>query len=123
MNNTIKTMQELAQDAFIAKLSGIAEYKNPNEIWWENEWGDKLTIEFIDNSISSFIVRRYYACGNKSYEAEYQNGESHGKETRWYKNGNKSYEREYQNGLQHGKAIGWYQNGNKWYEEEYQNGL
>ena len=55
MNNNTKTKQELAQEAFIAKLSGIAEYKTPNEIWWETERGDKITIEFINNSMSDFI--------------------------------------------------------------------
>ena len=146
MNNSTKTMQELAQEVFIAKLSGIAKYKTPNEIWWENEQGDKITIEFINNSVSNFIIREYYESGNKVYEAEFKNEEIHGKETIWYENGNKDFEVEYQNGKrygraiwwyedgskeceakyqngkQHGKYIGWYENGNKRYEKEYQNG-
>jgi antitoxin component YwqK of YwqJK toxin-antitoxin module len=98
MNNTTKTMQELVQEAFIAKLSDIVEYKNPNEIWWKNEWGHKITIEFVDNSVSSSVVRRYYENGNNWYEREYQNGQLHGKATWWYENGNKDCEKEYQNG-------------------------
>ena len=47
MNNTTKTTQELAQEAFIAKLSGIAEYKNPNEIQWE----DNMEIKSQQNSL------------------------------------------------------------------------
>ena len=39
MNNTTKTAQELAQEAFIAKLSGIAEYKNPMK------FGGKMNME------------------------------------------------------------------------------
>jgi antitoxin component YwqK of YwqJK toxin-antitoxin module len=91
MNNTTKTAQELAQEAFIAKLSGIAEYKNPNEIWWENEYGNKITIEFINNSVSNVIVRGYYENGNKKYEVEYQNGKLNGRTIYWYKNGDKEY--------------------------------
>ena len=98
MNNATKTMQEIAQEAFIAKLSGIAEYKNPNEIWWEEQWGNKISIEFIDNSISNFISKKYYQNGNKLYEVEYRNGIQHGKAIGWYKNGNKAFEVEYQNG-------------------------
>ena len=118
----INTMQELAQEAFIAKLSDIAEYKTPNEIWWEDQQGDKITIEFIGNSVSNFVIRDYSDIGNKIFEEEYQNGLQHGKTIWWYEKGNKYYEVKYKNGLRHGKAIWWDEDGNIECKAEYQNG-
>ena len=51
---------QMLKDIFIAKLSGIAEYKNEKEIWWENATGERVTIEFVDNTIDDIIVRSYY---------------------------------------------------------------
>jgi antitoxin component YwqK of YwqJK toxin-antitoxin module len=44
------------------------------------------------------VVRTYYEEGNKEYEAEYQNGEKHGKEIWRWIDGNIQLKLEYQNG-------------------------
>jgi len=89
--------QQDFENAFIAKLSGIAEYKNENEIWWECN-GTRVTIEFLNDSASFTKVREYYKSGNKQWERNYQNGLLHGKYIRWFEDGNKSLEENYQNG-------------------------
>jgi antitoxin component YwqK of YwqJK toxin-antitoxin module len=70
----------------------------------------------------TFKITAYYESGNKEWEEEYQNGQSHSKYILWHENGNKGWEYEYQNGQLHGKSFGWYENGNKCWEIEYQNG-
>ena len=111
------------ENAFIAKLSGIAEHKNKNEneIWWECN-GTRITIEFLNDSAFSAKVREYYKNGNKQWERNYQNDKQHGEYIRWFENGNKQLETNYQNDERHGKYICWYENGNKEYEAFYQNG-
>ena len=113
--------QQDFENAFIAKLSGIVEYKNENEMWWEDN-ERKVTIEFLNDSASSAKVREYYKNGNIQWEADYQNGKLHGKYIVWDVNGNKLWEDNYQNGKKHGKSINWYENGNKCWEENYLNG-
>ena len=85
------------RNIFIAKLSGIAEYKNENEIWCK-ERGVDVTIEFLNNSIFFVKVRRYYNNGNKFWEQNYKVGERHGKYICWFEDGNKNLEENYQNG-------------------------
>jgi len=106
---------------YTALLSGVLEKHNENEYWWEGE-NDPFTVEIVDLSQQKYIVRHYWANGNKLLEIGYQNGKLHGKSIRWYRNGNKCWEGEYQNGKRHGKHIEWYENGSKYWEKEYQNG-
>jgi len=113
--------QQDFENAFIAKLSGIVEYKNENEMWWEDN-EHKVTIEFLNDSAFSAKVREYYKNGNIRWEYDYRNGKLHGKYIRWYENGNKQWEYDYQNGKLHGKYIRWYENGNKQWEYDYRNG-
>ena len=112
----------LLHDAYTALLSGLTT-KTGNEIHWQDERGDPITIELVDVSKEKCIIRTYYSNGNKQYETEYQNNKCHGKETLWDKNGNKLWERNYRNGRPHGKHISWYENGNKLCEMEYRNGV
>jgi antitoxin component YwqK of YwqJK toxin-antitoxin module len=111
----------ILQEALIALLSGLT-HKTGNEIHWEDECGEPITVEPVDIEKSKYIVRHYYKNGNKWWEREYQNGQFHGKSFGWYENGNKLWEREYQNGQFHGKSFGCYKNGNKYWEREHQNG-
>ena len=108
--------------AYLSILAGIAEYKNDKEIWWEDEYGGNITVEFVDNSSVNVVVRRYWANGNKYWKAEYREGKQHGKSIGRYENGNKWWEKEYHQGQLHGKSTGWYKNGSKYWEVEYQHG-
>ena len=74
--------QQDFENVFIAKLSGIAEYKNKNEMWYENN-ENKVTIEFLNDSISIVKVRKYYENGNKKWVENYLNGKRHGKFISW----------------------------------------
>jgi antitoxin component YwqK of YwqJK toxin-antitoxin module len=111
----------LLREALTALLAGLT-YKTGDEIHWEDENRNPITVEPVDIGENKYIVRGYWRNGNKCWEREYQNGQLHGKCIRWYKNGNKWWEREYQNGQFHGKSFGWYENGSKRWEEEYRNG-
>ena len=86
-------------DVYIAKLSGIAEYKNEKEMWREDSDDGKFTIEFIDDSISKVIVRLYHENGNKYWERNYADGKLHGKHIGWYEIGNKRWEENYVDGI------------------------
>jgi antitoxin component YwqK of YwqJK toxin-antitoxin module len=92
----------ILRQALTALLAGLT-YKTGNEIHWENEDGEPITVEPVDIG-------------------EYRNGQRHGKWIKWYEDGNKLWEEEYQNGQKHGKCIDWYENGNKRWEYEWQNG-
>jgi antitoxin component YwqK of YwqJK toxin-antitoxin module len=111
----------LLKEAYTALLAGLT-YKTGDEIHWEDEDGDPITVEPVDVEKNKYIVRCYWKNGNKWWEDEYQNGQRHGKSIKWHENGNKLWEREYQNGQKHGKSIGWNKNGNKHWKREYQNG-
>jgi len=112
--------QQDFENAFIAKLSGIVEYKNKNEIWWEDN-EHKVTIEFLNDSASFTKVRTYYDNGNIQWEKNYQNDKQHGEYIEWYENGNKNLEENYQNDKLYGKSISWFKDGNKQWERNYQN--
>jgi antitoxin component YwqK of YwqJK toxin-antitoxin module len=109
------------REAYTALLAGLT-HKTGNEIHWEGENRNPITVEPVDIEKSKYIVRHYYKNGNKFWEDEYQNGQLHGKCIGWYENGNKWWEQEYQNGQLHGKYIAWYENGNKRWEREWQKG-
>ena len=63
----------LLHDAYTAWLAGITT-KTGNEIHWEDEDGNPITIEPVDVSKEKYILRGYYSSGNKWWEEEYQNG-------------------------------------------------
>jgi uncharacterized protein len=117
-----QTMQQILEDAFIAKLSGIAEYKNEKEIWWK-ESNLKFTIEFLNDSVSNVILRSYYYTGIKREETNYKNGKVNGKHISWYQNGQKFMETNYKNDKMHGKRTIWFGNGIIESSEDYINGI
>ena len=111
--------EQTFKDAYIAKLTGIAEYKNENEIWWENpdcEW--RMTIEFVDNSIS-FTKVRYYKDGNKRVEENRINGKLNGKYISWHEDGSKCREQNFVDGRLNGTWTSWNKDGTKYREESY----
>jgi antitoxin component YwqK of YwqJK toxin-antitoxin module len=87
----------LLQEVYTALLAGLT-HKTGNEIYWEDESGEPITVEPVDIEKGKYIVRGYWGNGNKHWEEEYQNGQLHGKDIGWYENGNKRWESEYQNG-------------------------
>jgi antitoxin component YwqK of YwqJK toxin-antitoxin module len=109
----------ILHDAYTALLAGLT-HKIGNEIHWYDEYDNPLTIEPIDMKHGIYVVRYYYANGQKQSEMSYKNNKRYGKYLRWYDNGQKWWEYEYQNDLARGKALGWYENGQKHYEVEYQ---
>jgi antitoxin component YwqK of YwqJK toxin-antitoxin module len=135
----------LLHDAYVAWMSGLTTKTN-NEIHWEDEQGEPITIEPIDVAECKYVVRYYYESGKKCWEINYLQGQRHGKAIWWDKNGQKRWEEDYHQGQLHGKAIwwyengqkeceanchqgqrhgksiGWYENGRKWLEEEYEHG-
>ena len=79
--------QEELKNALIIKLACVGEeYKN-NEIKWNS--GSKMTrtIEFVDGSISNFMVRYYRKDGSIFSYCEYQGTERHGMYRKYYTNG------------------------------------
>ncbi|KKM02317.1 hypothetical protein LCGC14_1785640 [marine sediment metagenome] len=55
-------------------------------------------IEYLGGDKYKIIT--FYPTGEIWWEAEYQNGQLHGKYIGWYPDGQKNYEEEYQNGKQ-----------------------
>ena len=116
--------EQTFKDAYIAKLTGIAEYKNENEIWWDSGlWVDsKITIEFLNNSIDIAVVRHYYPNGIKKWEANYEYGVLHGACSNWYIDGVKAWENVYDNGecicIGHNNTN-WHYKEHKWIFDAY----
>jgi antitoxin component YwqK of YwqJK toxin-antitoxin module len=135
----------LLHDAYVAWMSGLTT-KNNNEIHWEDEYKNPITIEPINVSECKYVVRYYYyngqisekinyhqnqlhgkyigwyAKGQKYWEEDYHQNQLHGKSTWWYESGQKEWETDYYQGQPHGKHILWYYNGQKELEEEYEHG-
>jgi antitoxin component YwqK of YwqJK toxin-antitoxin module len=108
-------------DAYVALLSGLTTKTN-NEIHWQDEDGNPITVEPIDVAECKYVVRYYYTNGQKEWETNYYQGQLHGKSIGWYKNGQKEWETNYHQGQLHGKDIGWYKNGQKSWEMDYHQG-
>ncbi|MFA5024053.1 MAG: hypothetical protein WC523_03815 [Patescibacteria group bacterium] len=114
--------QQDFEDAFILWLSNAAKMKNEREIFYKNEFGENITIEFPTNSPTYAIVRGESTNFGPKHEVEYRNGFADGKSVYWYDNGQKCSEKYYKNGILHGKAITWYRDGSPSAEFNYKNG-
>lgn len=91
--------EELITKAFIEILSGIAERRNENEIYYRNDKFKKLaTIEFVEGDSTHIIFRHYYENGKKKSEHEWMNGKQHGNDFGWYEDGSKHWERKFSYG-------------------------
>jgi antitoxin component YwqK of YwqJK toxin-antitoxin module len=101
--------QEDFTNAFIAKLSGLAEMYNEREMKWNMECDKRVrngTIEFPTNSPTKAIVREY-CNGVIEVYSEYENGKMNGKWI-WYGYGENGIERcnaNYKDGRAHGNAV------------------
>jgi len=89
---------ELITEAFIKILSGIAEYKNENEVYYRDDKFERLaTMEFLDGS-DHIIFRHYYENGVKKSEHEWVEGRQHGRDMGWYEDGSPRWERKFDSG-------------------------
>jgi hypothetical protein len=111
----------LLHDAYVALLSGLTTKTN-NEIHWQDEDGNPITVEPIDVAECKYVVRHYYENGQKNWETDYYQDQRHGKDIGWHKNGQVYWESDYYQGQLHGKDIGWHKNGQKYWEEYYHQG-
>ena len=111
----------LLHDAYTALLSGLTT-KTGNEINWEDENKNPITVEPIDINKEIYKARYYRPNGNKCREIDYQKDQLHGKDIAWWESGTKHWETDYQKGQRHGKDIEWYKSGNKRWEIDYQKG-
>jgi hypothetical protein len=112
----------LLHDAYVAWMSGLT-HKTGNEIHWEDEQGEPITIEPISVAECKYVVKYYYDNGQVERETNYHQGQQHGKNIRWYENGQKYWEINYHQNQRHGKDIRWSENGQKKWEEYYHQGL
>jgi len=87
----------LLHDAYTALLSGLTT-KTGNEINWEDEEGEPITVEPIDINKEIYKVRHYWPNGNKHWEIDYQKGQIHGKQIEWRENGEVKLEELCENG-------------------------
>jgi antitoxin component YwqK of YwqJK toxin-antitoxin module len=111
----------LLHDAYVALLSGLT-HKTGNEIHWEDECGNPITVEQISVAECKYVVRYYYDNGQVEKEIIYHQDQLHGKYIRWYKNGQKYWEIDYHQDQLHGKVIRWYKNGQRYWEGYYEHG-
>ena len=88
-------------NAYIAMMSGIVKWKNEKEFIWKLETNAIVTIEFVNNSTSEAIIRRYYPNNDLWWKKEYKDGKIHGRRI----------------GLNGGGFIGYY------VDELYENGI
>jgi len=78
--------KEVLNNAFVLYLSGAAEFRKKNEMWWQmDDDYDKITIEFVSDSPSPshVIIRRYYTNENLYTEAELVDGKFDGFFHKW----------------------------------------
>ena len=87
----------LLHDAYTALLSGLT-HKTGNEIHWQDNNKNQITIEPINIEKGKYIIRYYDENGKLYLEIGYKNGKLHGKYKFWYNNGNPNFEEMYQNG-------------------------
>ena len=88
--------EELIIETFMMILSGIAEYRNPKELYYRSDKFSKLaTIEFVDGSSDNIILRYYYESGKKKSEHEWVNGKQHGNDLGWNEKGKMRWERKF----------------------------
>ena len=138
-------VQEDFVNAYVAWMSGIAEWYNDKEIIWPDDKFATTTIEFVNNSVSELIVRRYnsptdkkseilfkdntircvrsfFDDGNLSMEQYLSNGMKNGVCRHWHPNGQLASETYYDHGIPHGTKTTWYDDGDMKKQEIYEQG-
>jgi len=112
----------LLHDAMTAYLAGLTTNRTEKEIWWENERGDKLTVELVNSRWEKYIVRQYYDNGNLWWEENYLKDKLHGLNKTCYKNGNLVHEINYRKNQRHGLCRWCWENGNPRWKQNYYKG-
>ena len=110
------------QEAFILLLSGAAEMKNKNEMWWTDKLKRRITLEFVDGSYDHNIVRNYYNNKRIHWQNEFQNDEltcSDG----WYYEKCHWWHEEYKGNKKNGRCTAWGPRGGLLSDEEWRNGV
>jgi len=111
----------LLHDAYTALLAGLT-HRTGNEIHWVGRLGDPITVEPVDVSAGSYIVRCYNEYGSLWEETDYFQNQRHGRFIWYHPNGQKRWEKYYHQNLLHGKCVGWYPNGQIRWEKHYHHG-
>lgn len=93
-------MQGLLKEALIAKLSGIAKWRNEKEMWWRN-----YTFEWCEDKV---IVRRYWDDDQLQCKYECKNGMLDGKIVAYREDGRIWWEESYNKGMPHGPCIDYF---------------
>jgi len=83
---------------------------------------DGLLYEVGSDTPFTGTVVKYWPSGQKKLDAEYLDGDGHGKFIWWHANGKKWIEGDSKNGKLQGKVIWWRDNGQKKGEFEYHDG-
>jgi len=137
----------LLHDAMTAYLAGLTTKRTEKEIWWENERGDKLTVELVSVRWGKHIIRSYYENGNLNeeynyfknqrhglcrcyyensilhWETNYRKGTLHGTYKDYYKDGSLRQSGNYYNGNEHGLIVIYNENGKRIYKAKYKHGI
>ncbi len=67
----------LLHDAYTAYLSGLTTKLNEKEIWWQDKYGFKITVELVGVDLETYVVRYFYEDGNLRFEMNYCKDERH----------------------------------------------
>ena len=114
--------KQLIEDTFIEMLSGIAEYKNDNEVRVKiGAVKNHFTIEFEGES-SEAIVRSYYRNGQMRFKVRYKNYVRNGPYIEWSPDGNIIQEGNYFSGRRAGTFKFYSYDGKFKHEGQYLNG-
>jgi len=100
----------LLHNAYTALRVGFT-YQIENEIFWNDEYGNPITIEPINMGREIYKIRGYYDNGSLDYEKDYCKKQLHGKHHSWYKSGQKHFENSYFQGQHHGECMSWREDG------------
>ncbi len=103
-----------------AYLSGLTTTKNEKEIWWQDGFGDKITVELVDADLETYIVRRYSEHNyTLLYEVNFKKDQRHGPSKSYYGDGNLWIENNYLRDKRHGLCKEYSKNGRVFAEYNY----
>lgn len=97
---------KLMSDSLIAMLSGLGKNQE-GKIWWKDDNDENICIDIIDSSIEHCVIEWYYDDTRKRAKIEVKNGKLDGLYVEWFVDGEKSYEAQYQDGNILGPRL-WY---------------
>jgi len=112
----------LLDDAMTAYISGLATKLNEKEIWWIDDYGNKVTVELVNARWEKYIVRHYYNNGKLRWEYNYCKDLCHGPAKAYSENGILIIEENFKNDMRDGLDKVYYTNGKLKHEAYYKNG-